>query len=140
MRTYEATFIADPNLTEEAVDSFIQQMEKVVEGKAGKTAKVDRWGKRPLASRIGRFREGYVVIMTIEGEGEAIAELERRFKVTDFIIRYLTVRVDLSLKRFEKLKAKRAVKQARRSHGTGPVQEGERPAVATEAGLPAPEL
>lgn len=118
MRTYEATFVADPNLTEEEVETFIQQMEKVVEGKNAKTSKIDRWGKRPLAFQIGKFREGYFVIMTIEGAGEAVAELERRFKVTDFIIRFLTVRVDQDLKRFEKLKAKRTAKQARRARAT----------------------
>jgi small subunit ribosomal protein S6 len=115
VRLYEATFVADPNLTEADVDAFIQQMEKVVEGKNAKCTKVDRWGKRTLAFQVGKFREGHVVIMTIEGHGEAILELERRFKVTDFIIRYLTVRVDADLKRQEKLKAKRSIKQARRA-------------------------
>ena len=115
MRLYEATFVADPNLTETDVDAFIQQMEKIVEGKNAKCVKVDRWGKRILAFQVGKFREGHVVIMTIEGHGEAILELERRFKVTDFIIRYLTVRVDADLKRQEKLKAKRSIKQARRA-------------------------
>jgi small subunit ribosomal protein S6 len=115
VRLYEATFIADPNMIETDVDAFIQQMEKVVEGKNAKCTKVDRWGKRTLAFQVGKFREGHVVIMTIEGQGEAILELERRFKVTDFIIRYLTVRVDADLKRQDKLKAKRAVKQARRA-------------------------
>ena len=115
MRLYEATFIADPNMIETDVDAFIQQMEKVVEGKNAKCTKVDRWGKRTLAFHVGKFREGHVVIMTIEGHGDAILELERRFKVTDFIIRYLTVRIDADLKRQEKLKAKRVVKQARRA-------------------------
>jgi len=132
VRLYEATFVADPNLTEADVDAFIQQMEKVVEGKNAKCAKVDRWGKRTLAFQVGKFREGHVVIMTIEGQGEAILELERRFKVTDFIIRYLTVRVDADLKRQEKLKAKRSIKQARRAktmtnqpteHGLSPRQD-----------------
>jgi small subunit ribosomal protein S6 len=115
VRLYEATFVADPNLTEADVDAFIQQMEKVVEGKNAKCIKVDRWGKRTLAFQVGKFREGHVVIMSIEGHGEAILELERRFKVTDFIIRYLTVRVDADLKRQEKLKAKRSIKLARRA-------------------------
>ena len=115
MRLYEATFVADPNLTEADVDAFIQQMEKVVEGKNAKCIKVDRWGKRTLAFQVGKFREGHIVIMSIEGHGEAILELERRFKVTDFIIRYLTVRVDADLKRQEKLKAKRSIKLARRA-------------------------
>lgn len=120
MRTYEATFITDPNLTEEEVENFIQQMSKVVEGKGAKVAQVDRWGKKPLAFQVGRFKEGHIVILTLEGGGEAISELERRFRVTDFIIRFLTVRIDPSQKRMEKMKTKRTAKQARRSsvHGT----------------------
>jgi small subunit ribosomal protein S6 len=115
LRTYEATFIADPNLTEEGVENFIQQMSKVVENKGASVAQVDRWGKKPLAYQVGRFKEGHIVILTIEGAGEAISELERRFRVTDFVIRFLTVRIDPALKRVEKMKAKRVAKQSRRS-------------------------
>lgn len=118
MRTYEATFISDPNLSEEQLDAFIQQMEGVVQEKGAKSVKIDRWGKRSLAYQVGKFREGYIVVMTIEGEGEAIDELERRFKVTDSVIRYLTIRIDPAMKRFKKLQAKRAAKQARRARTT----------------------
>ena len=114
MRTYEATFITDPNLSEEEVDNFIQQMTKVAESKNAQVVKVDRWGKKTLAFQVGRFREGNIVILTLEGAGEAISELERRFRVTDFIIRFLTVRIDPYHKRADKIGGKRSVKQALR--------------------------
>ena len=97
----------------EELDAFIAQMQTIIEGKGGKVAKVDNWGKRSLAYRIAKFREAYYVVLTLEADGAVIAELERRFRVTDNVIRYLSVRIDEDLKRSEKLKSMRQRKQAR---------------------------
>lgn len=107
MRTYEVVFVAAPTLTSEELEAFINHIQTVVEGKNGKIIKVDNWGKRSMAYRIKRFRDAYYVVLSIEGDGAAIAELERRFRVTDYIIRFLSVRVDQDVKRSEKLKAAR---------------------------------
>jgi len=127
VRTYEVVFVAAPTLTTEELDAFIAQMQTVIEGKEGKVVKVDNWGKKPLAYRIKRFRDGYYVILTIEGGGAAITELERRFRVTDFIVRFLSVRIDEDYKRSEKLKAARQRKS------------GKRPATQAPAAPPASE-
>ena len=105
MRNYEVVFIAAPTLTSEELDGFINHIQTVVEGKNGKVVKVDNWGKKSLAYKIKRFREAYYVVLSIEGDGGAIAELERRFRVTDYIIRFISVRIDEDLKRSEKIKA-----------------------------------
>ena len=110
MRNYEVVFVAAPTLASEELDGFIDHIQAVVEGKNGKVVKVDNWGKKSLAYRIKKFREGYYVVLSIEGNGSAIAELERRFRVTDYIIRFISVRVDESLKRSEKIKAARQKK------------------------------
>ncbi len=107
MRTYEVAFIAAPTLTPEELDAFIAQMQTVVEGKGGKVAKVDNWGKKSLAYKIKKYRDGYYVILTVEGDGPIIAELERRFRVADHVIRFISVRIDEDLKRAEKMKAVR---------------------------------
>ncbi len=107
MRTYEVAFIAAPTLTPEELDAFIVQMQTVVEGKSGKVVKVDNWGKKSLAYKIKKFRDGYYVILTVEADGAIIAELERRFRVADHIIRFISVRIDEDLKRAEKMKAAR---------------------------------
>jgi small subunit ribosomal protein S6 len=112
VRTYEVVFVAAPVLTSEELDAFIGHAKSVVEGKNGKIVKVDNWGKKPLAYKIKKFRDGYYVVLTVEGDGIAIAELERRFRVTDHIIRFLSVRIDEDLKRSEKLKAMRQRKAA----------------------------
>ena len=95
-------FIAAPTLTSEELDGFINHVQTVVESKNGKVVKVDNWGKKSLAYKIKRFREGYYVVLSIEGDGGAIAELERRFRVTDYIIRFISVRIDEDLKALRK--------------------------------------
>ena len=107
MRNYEVVFIAAPTITSEELDGFISHAQTVVEGKNGKIVKVDNWGKKSLAYKIKRFREGYFVVLSIEADGVAIAELERRFRVTDYIVRFISVRIDEDLKRSEKIKAAR---------------------------------
>lgn len=113
MRNYEVVFVAAPTLTSEELDGFINHIQTVVEGKNGKVVKVENWGKKSLAYKIQRFREAYYVVLTIEGEGAAIAEVERRFRVTDYIIRFISVRIDEDLKRSEKIKATRRKKAPR---------------------------
>jgi small subunit ribosomal protein S6 len=107
VRNYEVVFIAAPTLTSEELDAFINHAETVIEGKNGKVVKVDNLGKKSLAYKIKKFREGYYVVLSIEAEGGAIAELERRFRVTDFIIRFISVRIDEDMKRSEKIKTER---------------------------------
>jgi small subunit ribosomal protein S6 len=110
VRNYEVVFVAAPTLTGEELESFINHAQTVVESKSGKVVKVDNWGKKSLAYKIKRFREGYYVVLSIEGDGIAIAELERRFRVTDYIIRFISVRIDEDLKRSEKIKTARRKK------------------------------
>jgi small subunit ribosomal protein S6 len=114
VRTYEVVFVAAPTLTAEELDAFISHTQSVVESRNGKVVKVDNWGKKSLAYKIKKFRDAYYVVLTIEGEGPAIAELERRFRVTDHVIRFLSVRLDQDQKRSEKLKAARQKKAASR--------------------------
>jgi small subunit ribosomal protein S6 len=121
-------FIAAPTITSEELDGFISHAQTVVEGKNGKIVKVDNWGKKSLAYKIKRFREGYFVVLSIEADGVAIAELERRFRVTDYIIRFISVRIDEDLKRSEKIKTARRRK--------GPKQVPESPYVIQSEQVP----
>ena len=133
MRTYEVAFIAAPTLTPDELDGFVAQMQTVVEGKSGKVVKVDNWGKKSLAYRIKKFRDGYYVILTLEADGAIIAELERRFRVSDHIIRFLSIRIDEDLKRAEKMAAARQ----RKSRGKSAPAPAPAPPAEPEAGSPA---
>src|SRR5215475_14259574 len=116
LRTYEVAFIAAPNTAEDDLSKLNSQIEQIIADRGGKITKVDNWGRRKLAYRIGKFDDGLYTFVYVEGSGQEIAEVERRLRVTDFIIRYLTVRTDEALKRAEKLKSKRKVSLAPRSH------------------------
>ena len=91
MRQYETGFVLSPTLSEEETAQFVQQMADVVAQKKGRLVKQDIWGKRRLAFPIKRFQEGVYVFFTYEGAGDISTELERRFKQTDAVIRFMTV-------------------------------------------------
>lgn len=94
MRQYETGFILSPGLSEEEAMGFIRQMADVVVQKKGRMVKQDIWGKRRLAYPIKRHNEGVYIFFLYEGPGDVSQELERRFKQTDSVIRYLTIKKD----------------------------------------------
>jgi len=94
MRQYETGFVLSPGLSEEETDGFITQMAEVIAQKKGRMVKQDVWGKRKLAYPIKRFHEGTYVFFLYEGPGDVSQELERRFKQTDTVIRFLTILKD----------------------------------------------
>lgn len=118
-RTYEILFIADPNLGEPEVDALAAQVQGFVEKDGGRLQKMEKWGKKRLAYDVRRHREGYYVLLVVEGTGAMVKEVERRIKVTDGIIRFLTVRVDEELRKAERRKAKRALGEEKRRGRTG---------------------
>ncbi len=95
MRHYETVFLISPNLSEEETETLIQQMEEVVAEKKGKLINKDEWGKRRLAYPIQKFEEAFYVLFHYEGKSEIPDELERRFKQSDTILRYLTVKKEM---------------------------------------------
>jgi len=113
-RTYEILFIADPDLPETEVDALAAQVQGFVEKEGARVTKVEKWGKKRLAYVVGRHREGYYVLLVVEGAGSVVKEVERRIHVLDGIIRFLTVRVDEDLKKAERRKARRAAEEAKR--------------------------
>jgi small subunit ribosomal protein S6 len=113
-RTYEILFIADPDLPETEVDTLTTQVQGFVEKEGARVTKVEKWGKKRLAYVVGRHREGYYVLLVVEGAGSVVKEVERRIHVLDGIIRFLTVRVDEELRKAERRKARRAAEEAKR--------------------------
>jgi small subunit ribosomal protein S6 len=114
MRKYEIIFVVRPDVNDEELEKLVTQMQGVVTGAGGIIEKVEKMGRRRLAYRVARQREGLYILFVLEGNGDTVKELERRLKVTDSVIKYLTVRVDEELKRAEKFKAMRAKQEARR--------------------------
>src|SRR5687768_361251 len=113
-RVYEVVFIVDPGTQEDEVTRLSETLGKIVTDQGGTITRSEVLGRRQLAYRIGHSNEGIYVIFEIEGTGGEIAELERRMRVSDQVLRYLTVRVDEERQRAEKLRARRARKAAKR--------------------------
>jgi small subunit ribosomal protein S6 len=120
MRNYEIMFIVQPNTLEEEIDRFIAQMDGVVTSHKGQVLGVEKIGRKKLAYRILKFEEGYYVLFKIDADGECVREFERRLRVADLVVRYITVRVDEDLKRVEKIKAARLKKVRKRASRTTP--------------------
>src|SRR5687768_3941560 len=119
MRVYEVLFIIAPNVEEGDIDTLITQLSDVATNQGARITKVDRIGRRRLAYQIQKFTEGYYVVFTVEGTGAEIAEVERRMRVIDAIIRYITIRIDEDLKRAEKFRVRRAAHARGASAGAG---------------------
>lgn len=114
-RVYEVMYIAQPETANDDIAKLNEGIQKLIEGEGGSVVKIDDIGRRKLAYEIKRKREGYYVLFEIEGSGKEIAELERRFRVNDAIMRYITVRVDEDRKAAEKVRAKRERRHAKRN-------------------------
>ena len=114
MRKYEIIFVVKPDVTEEDIGKLITQMEGVVTGSGGTIDKVEKMGRRRLAYRVARQREGFYILFLASGSGDMVKEFERRLKVADAVIKYMTVRVDEDLDRVAKFKGLRAKQEARR--------------------------
>ena len=113
MREYEAIFILAPTLDEEQTQTIIDSLSQAAEERGAEVANVDRWGRRRLAFPVKKHKDGQFVIFTLRADSnDAVRELERRFKVSDSIIRFLTIRVDLERKRAEGRKKKKERRKA----------------------------
>ena len=113
-RTYEIVFIVDPGADDAEVMKLSEAVQKIITDQGGTITKIDMWGRRQLAYEINHQKEGSYVLLEVEGSGAEIAELERRMRVNDRILRYMTIRVDLDRRRAQKFKDRRSRKAAQR--------------------------
>lgn len=132
-RTYELMFIVRPDMTDEDLDKLISTLQSVVPATGGTLKSVEKMGKRRLAYTVRKLHDGVYVLMVVEGGGAVIHELERRLRVTEPVIKFLTVRVDEEQKRLAKIKA---LRDARKKVSAQPAAEEGAP-VAPAAETPA---
>jgi small subunit ribosomal protein S6 len=117
-RTYELMFIVRPDMAEEDQDKLISTLDHAVTSSGGVVKSVEKMGKRRLAYTVRRFHDGLYMLLTVEGSGGLVHELERRLRVTEPVIKFITVRIDEEQKRLDKIKA---IKEARRKAPPAPV-------------------
>ena len=138
-RVYEVMFIVRPDVAEEDADKLIAGFSATVTGGGGVVKSVEKMGRRKLAYMVRKFNDGNYILLTVEAGGAVILELERRLRVTEQVIKFITVRIDEEEKRLAKVKALRGV---RRSSIPAAVAAPAAPApvVAAEPAAPAAEV
>lgn len=129
-RTYEVMYIVDPETPADRIEKLNEAVGKVIEKEGGTVVRMDNIGRKQLAYPIEKKNEGHYVLFEINGSGQEILELERRMRVNDMIIRYITIRVDEDRKKAEKLQAKRENRQAKRARFRATEETADTPAEA----------
>ena len=115
MRIYEELFIVKPDAPEEEVDAFVEQLKTQLTSAGATVDKVEKWGKRRLAYRVDKYREGSYVLFQFTAAPETVKEFERRLRVADMVLKFITVRIDQTLKRLDKRKKARDKRAAKRA-------------------------
>jgi len=110
-RFYEVMFIVRPDMAEEDLDKLIAGLDQTVTTGGGKVRATEKLGRRKLAYTVWKFNDGNYVLLTVDADGVLIAELERRLRVSEPVIKFITVRMDEEEKRLAKVRAIRATKK-----------------------------
>lgn len=134
-RSYEVMFIVRPDLEEAELDKLIESFSGYVTSGGGEIKSVEKMGRRRLAYTVRKFNDGLYVLLTIAAQGALVGEIERRLRVSEQVIKFITVRMDEEEKRLAKVKAIRDTK-VKRSAQPQPVEpsiEPEAAGGATEA-------
>jgi small subunit ribosomal protein S6 len=126
-RNYEVMFIVRPDVADEDTDKLISGLEGTVTQGGGAVKQVEKLGRRRLAYQVRKFNDGNYILMHLDADGSLVAELERRLRVSEPVIKFLTVRMDEEEKRLAKVKA---LRDSRKKLSAQPVAA---PAAAAEA-------
>jgi small subunit ribosomal protein S6 len=110
-RFYEVMFIVRPDVEDADLDKLIAGFEQTVTNGGGNVRSTEKMGRRKLAYTVRKFNDGQYVLLTVDADGKLIAELERRLRVSEPVIKFITVRMDEEQKRIDKIKAIRATRK-----------------------------
>ena len=110
-RLYEVMFIVRPDVADEEVDKLVAGFTTTITTGGGAVKTVEKMGRRKLAYMVRKFNDGNYVLLTIEADGAGVLELERRLRVTEQVIKFITVRMDEEEKRLAKVKALRGTRR-----------------------------
>jgi len=114
-RAYEVMYIVRPDVEEADLDKLIEGFEKNVTDGGGEIKSTEKMGRRRLAYTVRKFNDGFYVLMTVVAAGSLMGEIERRLRVSEQVIKFITVRIDEEEKRLAKVKALRDTKVKRSS-------------------------
>lgn len=107
MRSYEIMFVVRPDMEEADMDKLIEGFQKNVTDGGGEIKSTEKMGRRRLAYTVRKFNDGFYVLLVVAAEGALITEIERRLRVSEQVIKFITIRTDEEEKRVAKIKAYR---------------------------------
>ena len=132
-RVYEVMFIVRPDILDEDLDKLVAAFEATVTNGGGAIKATEKLGRRKLAYTVRKFNDGNYVLLTVQADGKLIAELERRLRVTEPVIKFITVRMDEEEKRLAKVRAIRASRKKMSAQPAAPAPAPAPVAAAVEA-------
>jgi len=138
MRIYEELFIVRPDATDEEIDPVVDQLRGIITQSGGTVEKAEKWGVRKLAYRVLKYNEGQYVLLQFTAKADIVRELERRLRVSDLVLKFITVRIDEKLKRIEKRKKAREKRAARKPPAPPSPAVVASPLLPADAPAPAP--
>ncbi len=136
-RVYEVMFIVRPDVEDEEADKLIESLTNTVKSGGGTVKSVEKMGRRKLAYQVRKFNDGNFILLTVEATGPVVLELERRLRVTEQVIKFITVRMDEEEKRLAKVKALRGVRRSANAEPAAHPVAAAPVATATAAAAPA---
>jgi small subunit ribosomal protein S6 len=134
-RTYEIMFIVRPDVEEADLDKLIEGFSGNITSGGGEVKNVEKMGRRRLAYTVRKFNDGFYILLTVAAPGNLIGEIERRLRVSEPVIKFITVRMDEEEKRLAKVKALRDTKVKRSAQ---PIVRQEAPVAVSAAAEPEP--
>ena len=132
-RLYEVMFIVRPDVEDEEADKLIESLSATVKNGGGVVKSAEKLGRRKLAYQVRKFNDGNYILLTLEANGAVVLELERRLRVTEQVIKFITVRMDEEEKRLAKVRALRGTRRKVSSEPAAPSA----PAASATAAEPA---
>ena len=92
LNKYESIYIVNPEVDDEGIKGLVEKFNALIESEGGKVTETNEWGMKKLAYPIKKFTQGYYVLVNFEAKPEFVDELERIYKITDDVIKFITVR------------------------------------------------
>jgi small subunit ribosomal protein S6 len=138
MRVYEELFIVRPDATPEEIAPLTEQLTSIITAQGGTLDKQENWGVRRLAYKLKKHAEGQYILLVFTAQASAVHEIERRLRVNDMVIKFLTVRIDEKMKRIEKRKKAREKRAARKPAAPAPSPSAAMPMFTEHAPGPVP--
>jgi small subunit ribosomal protein S6 len=132
-RTYEIMFIVRPDVEEAEIDKLIEGFTSTITSGGGEVKQTEKMGRRRLAYTVRKFNDGFYVLLAVAAPGSLIGEIERRLRVTEQVIKFITVRMDEEEKRLAKIKAIRDSKVKRSAQPIPPQPAAAAPAPSIES-------